>query len=118
MAIHSSIEKAKQLYQICENETQLQKSWRSAIDESLERMGGWPVLNQNWRPSPTISLSKLYGFLTLNYSQESLIKFTVGADDKNSTKNIFQVMKYAIYLYLYLIYNTFISVFSRIVVDR
>uniref|UniRef100_A0A915J927 Peptidase M13 N-terminal domain-containing protein n=1 Tax=Romanomermis culicivorax TaxID=13658 RepID=A0A915J927_ROMCU len=37
------------------------------------------------------AISKLYGLLSLNFTQDSLFKFSVGADDKNSSSHIFQM---------------------------
>lgn len=87
---YSSVEIAKQLYQACENDTLMQTTWRTVFNEALENMNGWPILKQNWKQSPYMSLSRLYGYLTLNYSQDSLFKFTIGADDKNSSNYVFQ----------------------------
>ncbi len=60
------------------------------LREIIERLGGWPVLEKNWKP-PNTSIEKLMGCLRGEYSEPVLIELYVGADDKNSSVNILQL---------------------------
>jgi len=97
---HRSIETAKRFYAACEDDLALARSWRQALDDALRAMGGWPVAQragasqQGPPPDPAAGrerLARLYGQLSLNFSQDSLFKFSVGADDRNSSNQVFQV---------------------------
>lgn len=60
------------------------------LREILKSLGGWPVVETNWKP-PNVSIERLMGRLRGEYSEPVLIELYVGADDKNSSINILQV---------------------------
>ena len=64
----------------------------AALRETLQVLGGWPVLDPNWT-APNFSVEALMGRLRSDYNQGVLIEQWVGPDDKNSSANIIQVFK-------------------------
>lgn len=71
---------------------QIRKIGDQPLRDILKTLGGWPVIEPNWKP-PNISIEKLMGILRGEYSEPVLIELYVGADDKNSSINILQVRK-------------------------
>ena len=69
---------------------QIRKIGDQPLRDILKTLGGWPVIEPNWKP-PNISIEKLMGTLRGEYSEPVLIELYVGADDKNSSINILQV---------------------------
>lgn len=69
---------------------QIRKIGDQPLREILKSLGGWPVIEPNWKP-PNMSIEKLMGILRGEYSEPVLIELYVGADDKNSSINILQV---------------------------
>ena len=69
---------------------QIRKIGDQPLRDILKKLGGWPVIEPNWKP-PNISIEKLMGKLRGEYSEPVLIELYVGADDKNSSINILQV---------------------------
>lgn len=57
----------------------------------LESLGGWPVTVKDWK-APNFSIEHLLGRLRGEYSEAVLVELYVGADDKNSSANILQVI--------------------------
>lgn len=57
----------------------------------LESLGGWPVTVKDWKV-PNFSIEHLLGRLRGEYSEAVLVELYVGADDKNSSANILQVL--------------------------
>lgn len=62
------------------------------IRDLLKSVGGWPVIEKNWRP-PEYSIEVLLGNLKREFSEGIIIEPWVGPDDKNSSVNILQVRK-------------------------
>lgn len=69
---------------------QIRKIGDQPLRDILKTLGGWPVIEANWKP-PNMSIEKLMGKLRGEYSEPVLIELFVGADDKNSSINILQV---------------------------
>lgn len=69
---------------------QIRKIGINPIRNVLKSLGGWPVIEQNW-VLPNTSIEHLIGTLRGVYSEPVLVELYVGADDKNSSKNILQV---------------------------
>lgn len=61
----------------------------------LSKLGGWPVIEKEWR-APKFSKEKLFGRLRGEYSESVIVELFVGADDKNSSANIIQVINQSI----------------------
>lgn len=57
----------------------------------LASLGGWPVIEKEWKPQTKVPRERLFGQIRGEYSEPVLIELFVGADDKNSSVNIFQV---------------------------
>lgn len=58
----------------------------------LADLGGWPVIERDWRPPQgKFSKEQLFGRLRGEYSEAVIMELFVGADDKNSDKNIIQL---------------------------
>ncbi|XP_067619816.1 neprilysin-4 isoform X2 [Eurosta solidaginis] len=80
--------KAKYLYQSCINTNLLQRRGIKPLLKLIENLGGWPVLNPNWK-------SQDFDWLNLTaqlrrYNNDILIVEWVGPDIKNSDENIIQ----------------------------
>jgi Peptidase family M13 len=69
---------------------QIRKIGDQPLRDILKTLGGWPVIEPNWKP-PNRSIENLMGTLRGEYSEPVLIELYVGADDKNSSINILQV---------------------------
>lgn len=69
---------------------QIRKIGIKPLRQVLKLLGGWPVIENNWNP-PNTSVEHLLGLLRGVYSEPVLVELYVGADDKNSSKNILQV---------------------------
>lgn len=72
------------------NLAEIRKIGDLPLKEILKSLGGWPVIEKNWKP-PNVSIEKIMGRLRGEYSEPVLIELYVGADDKNSSINILQV---------------------------
>jgi neprilysin len=70
---------------------QIRKIGDQPLRDILKTLGGWPVIEPNWKP-PNRSLENLMGTLRGD-SEPVLIELYVGADDKNSSINILQVSR-------------------------
>ncbi|KAH8273040.1 hypothetical protein KR018_002243, partial [Drosophila ironensis] len=90
--------KAKTFYQSCMDIPQIRKIGSGRLKEVLKSLGGWPVIERNWRPPANLSVERLMGQLRLEYSEAVMIELYVGADDKNSSVNILQMdqLQYAL----------------------
>lgn len=70
---------------------QIRKIGDEPLKKVLRSLGGWPVIEQNWKVPKNYNLEELMGILRGNYSELVLVELYVGADDKNSSVNIIQV---------------------------
>ncbi|XP_039448992.1 neprilysin-1 isoform X2 [Culex pipiens pallens] len=82
--------KAKMFYKSCMDLQQIRKIGIKPLRQVLKLLGGWPVIENNWNP-PNTSVEHLLGLLRGVYSEPVLVELYVGADDKNSSKNILQI---------------------------
>ncbi|KAG5682753.1 hypothetical protein PVAND_012086 [Polypedilum vanderplanki] len=82
--------KAKTFYKSCMDLHEIRKIGDKPLRDILKRLGGWPVVEKNWKP-PNMSIEMLMGKLRGEYSEPVLIELYVGADDKNSSINILQL---------------------------
>jgi neprilysin len=69
---------------------QIRKIGDQPLRDILKTLGGWPVIEPNWKP-PSRSIENLMGTLRSEYSEPVLIELYVGTDDKNSSLNVLQV---------------------------
>ncbi|XP_020294644.1 membrane metallo-endopeptidase-like 1 isoform X2 [Pseudomyrmex gracilis] len=82
--------KAKMFYRSCTNISHIRKLGDVPLRESLQRLGGWPVVvGASWKP-PSYSLEVFLGRLRSEYDEGVLIEQRVGPDDTNSSVNIIQ----------------------------
>ncbi|KAH8376294.1 neprilysin-2 [Drosophila serrata] len=90
--------KAKTFFKSCMDIPQIRKIGIGRLKEVLRSLGGWPVIERDWRPPEDLSVERLMGQLRLNYSEPVMIELYVGADDKNSSVNILQMdqLQYAL----------------------
>ncbi|XP_055627429.1 neprilysin-1-like [Toxorhynchites rutilus septentrionalis] len=82
--------KAKMFYKSCMDLQQIRTIGINPLRKVLKNLGGWPVIEQSWKP-PNISVEQLLGILRGVYSEPVLVELYVGADDKNSSRNILQI---------------------------
>ncbi|XP_058459851.1 neprilysin-1-like [Malaya genurostris] len=82
--------KAKMFYKSCMDLQQIRRIGIKPLRHVLKLLGGWPVTEQQWVP-PTTSVEYLLGLLRGVYSEPVLVELYVGADDKNSSRNILQI---------------------------
>ncbi|XP_058829877.1 neprilysin-1-like [Topomyia yanbarensis] len=82
--------KAKMFYKSCMDLQQIRRIGIKPLRYVLKLLGGWPVIEQEWVP-PTTSVEYLLGLLRGVYSEPVLVELYVGADDKNSSRNILQI---------------------------
>lgn len=82
--------KAKLFYKSCMNITQIRYIGDLPIRELLKSVGGWPVIETNWRP-PDYNIEVLLGRLKKEFNEGIIIEPWVGPDDKNSSVNILQL---------------------------
>ena len=61
------------------------------LRETLQRLGGWPVLDPDWKVRSDQSVESLLGHMRGQFNQGVLVEQWVGPDDKNSSVNIIQV---------------------------
>ncbi|VDO99946.1 unnamed protein product [Soboliphyme baturini] len=80
---------SKRLYAMCKNESAIFYSWKRVFNETIRRLGGWPLLDLS--NDTGLSLGTLYGYAVVNYTQDSLFKLAVGPDEVNSSLYIFQM---------------------------
>ncbi|EDV44465.1 uncharacterized protein Dana_GF20372 [Drosophila ananassae] len=90
--------KAKTFFKSCMDIPQIRKIGSGRLKQVLKSLGGWPVIERDWRPPQDLSVERLMGLLRLNYSEPVMIELYVGADDKNSSVNILQMdqLQYAL----------------------
>ncbi|KAH8362537.1 hypothetical protein KR084_013065 [Drosophila pseudotakahashii] len=90
--------KAKTFFKSCMDIPQIRKVGTGRLREVLRSLGGWPVIERDWKPPADLSVERLMGQLRLNYSEPVMIELYVGADDKNSSVNILQMdqLQYAL----------------------
>ncbi|XP_017119291.1 neprilysin-1 [Drosophila elegans] len=90
--------KAKTFFKSCMDIPQIRKIGTGKLKQVLQSLGGWPVIERDWRAPKDLSVERLMGLLRLNYSEPVMIELYVGADDKNSSVNILQMdqLQYAL----------------------
>lgn len=71
---------------------QIRKIGDQPLRDILKSLGGWPVIEPNWKP-PNRTIENLMGVLRKDYSELVLMELYVGTDDKNSSLNILQVRR-------------------------
>lgn len=81
-------QKAKFLYQSCMNSDLLVKRGLEPLNELLDSLGGWPVLERNWNETAFDWLD-LAAKLRL-YNNDVFLMQWVGPDIKNSQENVIQ----------------------------
>lgn len=87
---HAATIKAKQFYASCMDVQQIRAIGDVPILEVLSRLGGWPVIERDWKV-PKFSNEQLFGLMRGEFGESVIIELFVGADDKNSSANIIQV---------------------------
>ncbi|CAK9298945.1 unnamed protein product [Gordionus sp. m RMFG-2023] len=85
-----AVDKAKRMYISCVNTTQGDLIGDTPVKNTLNSMGGWPILNTSWVPHQNFSMEILLAQLFL-YNTPAYLEILVGPDDKNSSLNILQL---------------------------
>lgn len=75
---------------------QIREIGDAPVLEVLSRLGGWPVIEKDWKAPKKFS-AELFGRLRGEYGESVIIELFVGADDKNSSVNIIQVLSMGVY---------------------
>lgn len=57
----------------------------------LRKLGGWPILENQWNETEFNWKESVYKFRKMGYSVDYFIDFSIGVDLKNSTKRIIDV---------------------------
>lgn len=73
----------------------IDKRAEKPLQKLLEELGGWPIINPNWKKSD-FDLPWVLSRLRL-LNNDILISQWVGPDIKDSNKHIIHVSKYSIY---------------------
>jgi len=73
-----------------DGEGQIQLTGDQPLRDTLQKLGGWPVLDPDWKGSDQ-SVESLLGRMRGEFNQGVLVEQWVGPDDKNSSVNIIQV---------------------------
>lgn len=88
-------------HHILKNKGHIRSTGDTVLRETLQSLGGWPVLDVEWstgQGADVGSVENLLGRLRGELNQGVMIEQWVGPDDKNSSVNIIQVnvvMKFA-----------------------
>lgn len=83
------------VYYLCPE--QIREIGDTPVLEVLSRLGGWPVIEKDWKAPKKFSAEQLFGRLRGEYGESVIIELFVGADDKNSSVNIIQVLSMGVY---------------------
>lgn len=88
-----AVQKTRQFYQSCMNETHIEHLNSTVITDELEKIGGWPVLGLkpggHWNKSAFDLVSELLALKVLG--MPPIIHMFVGIDEKDSGKRIIQI---------------------------
>uniref|UniRef100_A0A1B0AC31 Neprilysin, neutral endopeptidase 1 n=1 Tax=Glossina pallidipes TaxID=7398 RepID=A0A1B0AC31_GLOPL len=85
-----AIIKAKEFYRSCVNTVQIRKNAEDRLKTILKSLGGWPVIEDNWRLSSR-TIEEILGILHREYNVPVLLELHVGVDDKNSSAHILRL---------------------------
>ncbi|KZS15003.1 Endothelin-converting enzyme 1 [Daphnia magna] len=86
--------KTKLFYNSCMNTSHIRSTGDTVLRETLQSLGGWPVLDVEWstgQGADVGSVENLLGRLRGELNQGVMIEQWVGPDDKNSSVNIIQI---------------------------
>ncbi|KAK2585581.1 hypothetical protein KPH14_010214 [Odynerus spinipes] len=80
---------AKILYKTCMNKTAIEERGLEPLENILQQLGGWPVLEgDNWNEETFDWKDSVYKFRKLGYSVDYFLDFSIGPDLKNSTMRL------------------------------
>uniref|UniRef100_A0A1A9VUH3 Peptidase M13 N-terminal domain-containing protein n=1 Tax=Glossina austeni TaxID=7395 RepID=A0A1A9VUH3_GLOAU len=87
-----AIIKAKEFYRSCVNTgtVQIRKIAEDRLKKILKSLGGWPVIEDNWRLSSR-TIEEILGILHRKYNVAVLLELHVGVDEKNSSTHILKL---------------------------
>lgn len=84
--------KMRNMYSSCMNLTQIESVGNSPLLETLDQLGGWPVLLGNsWNGSSFDWLATLIKFRQLGFSHDLLMDLSVTPDFRNNTHHVIDV---------------------------
>ncbi|XP_016921652.1 neprilysin-2 isoform X2 [Apis cerana] len=78
----------KNLYKACMNKTVIEQQGLNPLLNILRKLGGWPILENQWNETEFNWKESVYKFRKMGYSVDYFIDFSIGVDLKNSTKRI------------------------------
>ncbi|XP_008552123.1 neprilysin-2 [Microplitis demolitor] len=80
------------MYNICMNQSAIEKDGLSPLLSKLNKLGGWPVLQGNkWNEDTFNWTNSLYLLRDMGYSVEYLFGFEIESDYKNNTRKIINI---------------------------
>ncbi|XP_055546454.1 neprilysin-2-like isoform X2 [Wyeomyia smithii] len=82
----------KQLFAKCMNKTHIEKSGNAPLEDILNTMGGWPVLQaEQWNADSWSWEKSVKDFRQHGYSISYILGFSVGSDSKNTSYRTIKV---------------------------
>lgn len=72
-------------------EAKIREIGSAPLLELLNRYGGWPVLDANWRKPQNQTIEELMGTMRRDLNEHFMISLIVGPDDMNSSVNVLLV---------------------------
>lgn len=82
---------AKHLYKACMDRNKIEESGLQPALTLLKRLGGWPVLENNWSEGDFSWKESVYRFRKEGFSVDYFIDFSVTTDLKNTTVRIIDI---------------------------
>uniref|UniRef100_A0A1A9WAX7 Peptidase M13 N-terminal domain-containing protein n=1 Tax=Glossina brevipalpis TaxID=37001 RepID=A0A1A9WAX7_9MUSC len=82
--------KAKTMYRNCMDTAQIRKIGEVKLKQIIKSLGGWPVIEANWKPS-NATIEELLGKVHRRYGLPILAKVFVGIDNMNTSAYILKM---------------------------
>lgn len=81
----------KEFYKKCINRTEIDLLQTAPLFEVMNKFGSWPILDPNWNEDDFHWQKTLEEFFKHGFHTNYLLEFSVGIDDRDTTKNIIVV---------------------------
>ncbi|CAO1430048.1 unnamed protein product [Diamesa tonsa] len=81
----------KEFYKKCINRTEIDLLEAAPLFEVINKIGSWPILNQNWNDNDFHWQKTLDEFYEHGFNTNYLLELSVYVDDRDATKNIIYV---------------------------